>query len=143
MHTMILKVLSIDRTWTVARSLVAIVFIFSGFMKLLLVENSFKAMGSLGLSPEWFFSYSSAAIFLFSSFLILFDKALWLGAALLSISLILNIIFSFAFPNTHDSPVLTIMYSTLGHLSLIGGLLATSICSALKKQIQHHMEFIA
>jgi len=120
--------------WLVARVLIIVVFASSGLAKLVDFEGGIAEMRQAGLEPAWLFNVLVIAVLLVSTVLILLDRALWLGAAALSIFLALTIVVVHHFWSLPEQQAMLSMFFALEHLSVIGGLIAVAIASHLRYQ---------
>ena len=120
--------------WLVARVLIVVVFASSGLAKLVDFEGGIAEMRQAGLEPAWLFNVLVIAVLLLSTVLILLDRALWLGAAALSIFLALTIVVVHHFWSLPEQQAMLSMFFALEHLSVIGGLIAVAIASHLRYQ---------
>ena len=122
--------------WIISRCCVALLFFSSGLSKVLDVNAGFQEMQAAGLEPAWLFNYASALILLVGAYSILFDRHLWLGAALLSIFLALTIVIVHTFWNMSGVQANISLYFALEHISVIGGLISIAIASHFRQQLQ-------
>lgn len=122
--------------WIISRCCVALLFFSSGLSKVLDVNAGFQEMQAAGLEPAWLFNYASALILLVGAYSILFDRHLWLGAALLSIFLALTIVIVHTFWNMSGVQANISLYFALEHISVIGGLIGIAIASHFRQQLQ-------
>lgn len=122
--------------WIISRCCVALLFFSSGLSKVLDVNAGFQEMQAAGLEPAWLFNYASALILLVGAYSILFDRHLWLGAALLSIFLALTILIVHTFWNMSGAQANISLYFALEHISVIGGLIGIAIASHFRQQLQ-------
>ncbi|WP_139148380.1 DoxX family protein, partial [Pseudomonas sp. HMSC066A08] len=88
----IARILESQTLWIVARVLILLLFLSSGFAKVFDYENSLAEMRAAGLNPDWFFNLASAIVLFAGSILVLFDRYLWLGAGALATFLFLTIV---------------------------------------------------
>lgn len=137
MPLLIQKVLFSQAMWLIVRCIIALLFISSGFAKLLDVEGSFAEMRAANLDPVWFFNYASALILLVGSYFILFNRMVWLGAGILSVFLLLTIIIVHQFWNMPADTAKLALYFTLEHLAVIGGLISTAMVSVYRQHFPH------
>lgn len=121
--------------WFIVRCLIAFLFLSSGFAKLLDVEGSFAEMRAANLNPAWFYNYASALVLLTGSYFILFNRHVWLGAAMLSAFLLLTIIFVHQFWNMSASAAKISLYFVLEHLAVIGGLISIAMLSVYRQHL--------
>ncbi|EPG37031.1 DoxX family protein [Acinetobacter colistiniresistens] len=122
--------------WRISRCCMALLFFSSGLSKVLDVNAGFQEMQAAGLEPAWLFNYASALILLAGAYSILFDRHLWLGAALLSIFLALTIVIVHTFWNMSGAQANISLYFALEHISVIGGLIGIAIASHFRQQLQ-------
>lgn len=120
--------------WLVARILLTTVFLSSGLAKLIDFEGGMADMRGAGLSPEWLFNIMTIIILLGGSILLLLDRVLWLGAGALAVFLFLTIIIVYHFWALPEDKAMAALYIALEHMSVIGGLIAVSIASELRKR---------
>lgn len=137
MPLLIQKILFSQAMWFIVRCLIALLFISSGFAKLLDVEGSFAEMRAANLNPAWFFNYASALILLGGSYFILFNRRVWLGAGMLSVFLILTILIVHQFWAMTGLEAKLALYFTLEHLAVIGGLIAVAMVSVYRQHMPH------
>ncbi|ENX42862.1 DoxX family protein [Acinetobacter sp. NIPH 2100] len=122
--------------WTLSRCCLALLFFSSGLSKVLDVETGFQEMQAAGLEPTWLFNYGSALILLAGAYCILFDRHIWLGAALLSVFLTVTIFIVHTFWNMSGLQAQISLYFALEHISVIGGLIGTAIASHFRQQLK-------
>ena len=122
--------------WIISRCCLALLFFSSGLSKVLDVNTGFQEMQAAGLEPAWLFNYASALVLLVGAYSILFDRYLWLGAALLSVFLVITIVLVHTFWNLSGGQAQISLYFALEHISVIGGLIGTAIASHFPKQLQ-------
>lgn len=134
MPLVIQKILFSQAMWLIVRCIIALLFISSGFAKLLDVKGSFAEMRAAGLYPVWFFNYASALILLVGSYFILFDRHVWLGAMILSVFLFLTIVIVHQFWSLPAESAKLALYFALEHLAVIGGLIAMAMVSVYRQQ---------
>ena len=125
-----------SKLWLFYRCLMALLFLFSGFAKVINVEASFAEMQAVGLSPAWLFNYASALILVSGSYFILFNKAVWFGAGLLSVFLLLTIVIVHRFWEMSGMQAVISLYFALEHLAVIAGLIMTAMLSHSRKLLQ-------
>ncbi|MCH1924200.1 DoxX family protein [Shewanella sp. C32] len=121
--------------WLLARVLLSVVFLSSGLAKLLDFQGGMNEMQQAGLSPTWLFNVLTIVTLLTGSVLLLLDRAIWLGAAILIAFLLLSIVIVHHFWSLPEAQAMTSLYVALEHMSVIGGLMAASIASQLRKKI--------
>ncbi|MCH1921073.1 DoxX family protein [Shewanella sp. A3A] len=121
--------------WLLARVLLSVVFLSSGLAKLLDFQGGMNEMQQAGLSPTWLFNVLTIVTLLTGSVLLLLDRAIWLGAAILIAFLLLSIVIVHHFWSLPEAQAMTSLYVALEHMSVIGGLMAASIASHLRKKI--------
>lgn len=134
MPLVIQKILFSQAMWLIVRCIIALLFISSGFAKLLDVKGSFAEMRAADLHPVWFFNYASALILLVGSYFILFDRHVWLGAMILSVFLFLTIVIVHQFWSLPAESAKLALYFALEHLAVIGGLIAMAMVSVYRQQ---------
>ena len=135
MPLMIQKILFSRAMWLIVRCLIALLFISSGFAKLLDVEGSFAEMRAANLDPVWFYNYASAFILLLGSYFVLFNRKVWLGALILSVFLLLTIVIVHQFWNMSAEAAKLSLYFALEHLAVIGGLILAAMVSVYRQHL--------
>jgi transmembrane protein len=126
--------------WIAARILLVVVFLLSGLAKLIDFQGAVAEMRAAGLRPAWLFNLITAAVLIGSAVLILFDRALWLGAVSLSVFLFLTIVIVHRFWALEEPHASQAMYWALEHISLVGGLVAAAIASRCRRRLQVALE---
>ncbi|TCM63749.1 transmembrane protein [Acinetobacter calcoaceticus] len=126
------------KLWLAVRCMIALLFVYSGLEKVLDVEGSFAEMRAAGLNPAWLFNYASALVLLGGSYFILFDKAIWLGAGILSIFLVLTIVVVHSFWNMSGLHAIIALYFALEHVAVIGGLMAVAMTSHYRQLLKQY-----
>ncbi|AOA59903.1 DoxX family protein [Acinetobacter larvae] len=121
------------KLWLLARCLMVLLFLLSGFAKLIDVEGSFAEMTAAGLHPAWLFNYASALVLLLGSYFVLFDRALWFGAGMLAVFLLLTILIVHQFWRMDAEAAKLSMYFAVEHLAVIAGLMAMAMASHYRK----------
>ncbi|MCT6516855.1 DoxX family protein [Proteus vulgaris] len=129
MPNAIARILESQALWIIARVLILLLFLSSGFAKIFDYENSLAEMRAAGLTPDWFFNIASAIVLLCGSLLVLFDRYLWLGAGALATFLFLTIVIVHTFWNMTGDKAMLSMYFAIEHTSVIGGLVTTAMAS--------------
>lgn len=127
MSSIIAKILESHALWLIARILILVLFVSSGLAKIVDYENSLAEMRAAGLHPDWFFNIASAFVMLVGSFLVLFNRLLWLGCAVLAVFLCLTIVVVHTFWNYTDEEAKIALFWAIEHTSVIGGLMAVAI----------------
>lgn len=115
--------------WIIARLLILVLFLSSGFAKVFDYQNSLAEMRAAGLNPDWFFNIASALVLFAGSMLVLIDRYLWLGAGALATFLFLTIVIVHTFWNMTGDEAMLSMFFAIEHLAVIGGLLTTAMAS--------------
>ncbi|EEG87591.1 DoxX family protein [Proteus penneri ATCC 35198] len=87
MPNSIARILESRALWFIARLLILVLFLSSGFAKVFDYQNSLAEMRAAGLTPDWFFNIATAIVLFSGSLLVLFDRYLWLGAGALAVFL--------------------------------------------------------
>ncbi|WP_286012369.1 DoxX family protein [Achromobacter sp. Marseille-Q4962] len=121
--------------WVTARILLAVVFLSSGLAKLIDFQGGRAEMRAAGLQPEWFFNAATATVLIAGAALIMLDRALWLGAAVLATFLLLTVPIVHRFWALENAQATQALYWALEHTSLIGGLMAAAIASRFRKRL--------
>lgn len=129
MPNSIARILESQTLWFIARILILLLFISSAFTKVFDYENSLAEMRAAGLNPDWFFNIATVIILFSSSFLVLFESYLWLGAGALAVFLFLTIVIVHTFWNMTGDVAMLSIYFAIEHISVIGGLMAIAIAS--------------
>lgn len=129
MPNSIARILESQTLWIVARVLILLLFLSSGFAKVFDYENSLAEMRAAGLNPDWFFNLASAIVLFAGSILVLFDRYLWLGTGALATFLFLTIVIVHTFWNMTGDKAMLSMYFAIEHTSVIGGLITTAMAS--------------
>lgn len=127
MPLVIAKILESRTLWLIARILILVLFVSSGLAKIFDYENSLAEMRAAGLHPDWFFNIASAFVMLAGSFLVLFNRLLWLGSTALAVFLFLTIVVVHTFWNYSGEEAKIALFWAIEHISVIGGLLAIAI----------------
>ena len=63
MPNSIARILESRVLWFIARLLILVLFLSSGFAKVFDYENSLAEMRAAGLNPDWFFNIATAVVF--------------------------------------------------------------------------------
>ncbi|AUT46310.1 DoxX family protein [Achromobacter sp. AONIH1] len=126
--------------WVTARIFLSTVFIFLGLTRLVDFRGGLLGMRAAGLEPAWLFNVATATVLTSGAALILLDRALWLGSAMLAAFSMLTILFAHQFGVFQRPGGVNAMYWSLTHLSLVGGLVATAIASRSRKRLQVALE---
>ncbi|AYY82083.1 MAG TPA: DoxX family protein [Proteus vulgaris] len=140
MPNSIARILESRVLWFIARLLILVLFLSSGFAKVFDYENSLAEMRAAGLNPDWFFNIATAVVLFSGSLLVLFDRYLWLGAGALAVFLFLTIVVVHTFWNMTGDKAMLSMYFAIEHTSVIGGLMAMAMASyfrTLWKKLTH------
>ncbi|MBG5985673.1 DoxX family protein [Proteus vulgaris] len=140
MPNSIARILESRVLWFIARLLILVLFLSSGFAKVFDYENSLAEMRAAGLNPDWFFNIATAVVLFSGSLLVLFDRYLWLGAGAFAVFLFLTIVVVHTFWNMTGDKAMLSMYFAIEHTSVIGGLMAMAMAShfrTLWKKLTH------
>lgn len=129
MPNSIARILESRSMWLIARLLILILFLSSGFAKVFDYQNSLGEMRAAGLTPDWFFNIATAIVLLCGSLLVLFDRYLWLGAGALAVFLFLTIVIVHTFWDMTGDKAMLSMFFAIEHLAVIGGLMTTAMAS--------------
>lgn len=129
MPNSIARILESRALWFIARLLILVLFLSSGFAKVFDYQNSLAEMRAAGLTPDWFFNIATAIVLFSGSLLVLFDRYLWLGAGALAVFLFLTIVIVHTFWNMTGDKAMLSMYFAIEHTSVIGGLITTATAS--------------
>ncbi|MBA0168952.1 DoxX family protein [Pectobacterium sp. CFBP8739] len=119
--------------WLLARVLLAVVFMSSGLAKLLDFQGGMAEMQDAGLSPAWLFNIATIITLISGSVLLIINRAIWLGAGILATFLLLSIAIVHHFWSLPEERAMISLYVALEHMSVIGGLMAATIASKLRR----------
>lgn len=97
-------------------------------------------MRAAGLEPAWLFNVASAIVLTSGAVLIVLDRALWLGSAMLAAFSLLTVLLAHHSGAFQPPGPAKAMYWSLTHLSLLGGLVAVAIASRSRKRLQIALE---
>lgn len=127
----------LDSTWLwhLARVLLAVVFVSGGLAKLIDFEGGLSDMRAAGLEPAEVFNIATALTLLTGAALILVNRAVWLGAGMLSVFLVLTILVVHTFWKLPAPQAQYALFFALEHISVIGGLIAVSIASRARHRL--------
>ena len=120
--------------WHFSRVLITLMYWYAAFGFIINFRSAEADMTMTGLRPRWLVAALTIAVQLTGSGLIILDRAVWLGAGMLATFTLLTI------PLDHDFWNLTGLAATQAkleseeHLTVIGGLIAVSILSFLRKE---------
>ncbi|QIE91429.1 DoxX family protein [Pseudomonas nitroreducens] len=126
--------------WIIARVLLASAFLFLGLAKLIDFRGGLLEMRAAGLEPAWLFNVASAIVLTSGAVLIVLDRALWLGSAMLAAFSLLTVLLAHHSGAFQPPGPAKAMYWSLTHLSLLGGLVAVAIASRSRKRLQVALE---
>jgi transmembrane protein len=115
--------------WFIARLALAVVFVSSGLAKLIDFDAGMQEMRGAGLEPAPFFNLATIGVLLGGATLILLDRLVWLGAAVLSVFLILTILIVHTFWSQSGGQAQLSLFFALEHVSVVGGLIAVAIAN--------------
>lgn len=115
--------------WHLSRALLAVVFVAGGLAKVIDFDGGLAEMRAAGLEPAVLFNIATAATLLGGALLILVNRAVWLGAGMLSVFLVLTIVVVHTFWALPEPQARYALFFALEHISVIGGLIAVSIAS--------------
>ena len=134
---LVASLLRSDALWLLARLLVTFMFWWAGIGFVLDFAGAQAMTGSFGLTPAWAPVWAVAvltiAVQLLGSLLILADRAVWLGAGMLGVFTLLTIPLVHDFWNMEGAARTQAMLESEEHLTVIGGLIATSILSEVRR----------
>jgi len=135
MHTVLNAALGSRTLWFIARLLLCVVFVSSGLAKLIDFQGGLAEMQAAGLSPDWLFNIATAVTLLAGSVLIVWGRALWLGAGALAVFLLLTIAVVHRFWALPEPQAQVAMFWALEHISVVGGLMAAAIASHFRSRV--------
>lgn len=135
MQARIDRILSSPALWLAARLFLAVVFVSGGLAKVIDIEGSLAETRAAGLEPAGLFNAAAAIALLFGSLLLLLDRALFLGALILTGFLALTILLVHSFWQQTGPQAQISLYFALEHISLVGGLLLAAIVSTMRRRI--------
>lgn len=119
--------------WRMARLLLALMFTVSGLARVLDPQGGMDEMRAAGLEPAWLFNTAVATTLLLAAMLVLLDRLLWLGAAALSVFLVLTIVVVHQFWELSGDEARVALFFAFEHLTVIGGMIAAAIASHLRR----------
>lgn len=130
-----------NATWFIARFLMASLFIAGGVAKIIDPASSLSEIQAAGLEPALFYHVAVIVTLLTGSLLILWDRYVWLGAGALSVFLVLTIILVHHFWRLPPDKATYALYVASEHIAVIGGLMAISIASHLRRLFKKWSHF--
>lgn len=120
--------------WLLSRLLVTFMFWFAGIGFLLDFAGAQQAMAMVGLTPLWLIAGLTIFVQLVGSALIIVDRLVWLGAGMLGVFTLLTIPLAHDFWNMTGVEAIQARLESEEHVTVIGGLIAVSILSHLRRQ---------
>lgn len=120
--------------WLLSRLLVTFMFWFAGIGFLLDFAGAQQAMAMAGLTPLWLIAGLTIFVQLVGSVLIIADRLVWLGAGMLGVFTLLTIPLVHDFWNMTGAEAMQARLEAEEHVTVIGGLIAVSILSHLRRQ---------
>jgi transmembrane protein len=128
------RILQSDLLWHFCRILGTFMYWFAGAGFLLDFGSAQATMSAFGLEPVWLIAALTIAVQLIGSALIIFDKAVWFGAGMLSVFTLSTIPTAHAFWNMEGLAAVQAKLESEEHLTVIGGLIGLAILSQIRAE---------
>ena len=120
--------------WHFSRVLITFMYWYAAFGFMINFSGAEADMTMTGLRPRWLVAGLTIAVQLTGSGLIILNRAVWLGAGMLATFTLLTIPLDHAFWNMTGLAATQARLESEEHLTVIGGLIAVSILSFLRKE---------
>jgi len=120
--------------WALSRVLITFMYWYAAFGFVLNFSGAEADVGLTGLRPRWLIAGLTIAVQLAGSALIIFDRAVWLGAGMLATFTLLTIPLDHDFWNMTGLAATQARLESEEHLTVIGGLIIVSILSFLRRE---------
>jgi transmembrane protein len=121
--------------WHLSRVLVSFMYWYAALGFLTDFSGAQATMAQqTGIQPAWLIAGLTIAVQLTGSALIILDRAVWLGAGMLATFSLLTILLVHHFWTMTGTAASAAMLESEEHLTVIGGLIAVSIHSFLRKE---------
>lgn len=120
--------------WFLARLMLIVIFISSGLAKLIDFDGGIAEMRAAGLEPPVVYNILSVIVLLSGTVLILADRLVWLAAVLLTGFMAGTILVVHTFWRETAEGQMISLYFAFEHITVIGGLIITAVCSHLRRQ---------
>ena len=127
-------ILESNITWIIARVLVTFMFWWEGLNFLTHFSDVAAGINVLGTNPVWIGPALTIALLLVGSILVLLNRYLWLGAGMLATFTALTILLVHQFWNMTGPAAIQNRLESEEHLAVIGGLIALSIISHMRRK---------
>lgn len=121
-------------TWFISRLLITFMFWWEGLYFLTHFAATIPVLNVLGVQPAWLMPAVTLLVMFGGSILVLLDWRLWLGAGLLGGFTALTIPLVHHFWTMTGQEAYQNRLESEEHLAVIGGLIAISIVSHLRRQ---------
>lgn len=127
-------ILESDLLWHFSRLLLTFMYWYAGIGFVLDYSGAVGLMSSMGLEPAAMIAILTFTVQLVGSALIIADRMVWLGAGMLGVFTLLTIPLAHDFWNMTGPEAMQAKLESQEHLTVIGGLIAVSILSHVRRQ---------
>ncbi|MEO8882911.1 MAG: DoxX family protein [Devosia sp.] len=134
------KILKSDWLWHGSRLLITFMYWYAGIGFALDFQGAQLAMASAGIQPLWVVAALTILVEIGGSLLIIFDRMVWLGAGALGVFTILTIPLVHHFWTMTGMQALQARLESEEHLTVIGGLVAVSVLSVVRREWMRQSE---
>ncbi len=123
-----------DWLWHLSRVVSTFMYWYAGFGFLFDFADAQNVMAVAGIEPLWLVAALTILVELGGSLLIILDRYVWLGAGALGVFTLLTIPLVHHFWNMEGTAAIQAKLESEEHITVIGGLIALSILSHIRKQ---------
>lgn len=127
-------ILKSDWLWHASRIIITFMYWYAGIGFALDFQGAQQAMASAGIQPLWLVAALTILVEIGGSLLIIFDRLVWLGAGALGVFTVLTIPLVHHFWTMTGGQAISARLESEEHLTVIGGLIAVSILSAVRRE---------
>ncbi len=132
--TWVKSILESEIVWFLARLLGTFFYWFAGIGFLLDFESAKGAVTSFGMQPVALIAGLTIFVQLGGSALVIIDRFVWLGAGMLSVFTVLSVVFVHNWWIMEGAMRQQNFITAQEHLTVMGGLLAISILSHIRRE---------
>jgi transmembrane protein len=133
-------ILKSDWLWHASRLIVTFMYWYAGIGFALDFQGAQQAMASTGIQPLWLVAGLTILVEIGASLLIIIDRLVWLGAGALGVFTALTILLVHHFWTMTGAQAMQARLESEEHLTVIGGLVAVSILSAVRREWKQRSE---
>ena len=128
------KIHKSDWLWHASRLIITFMYWYAGIGFALDFQGAQQAMASAGIQPLWLVAALTILVEIGGSLLIIFDRMVWLGAGALGVFTALTVPLVHHFWTMTGMQALQAQLESEEHLTVIGGLVAVSILSVVRRE---------